>query len=216
MDLVKLFQIWDKLSAYVTEICHDRNPDHGHEHMQTVAYNTLKILQSENINCQKTWQDAIVVAWLHDVADHKYDHDGKLKENMHQFITKIVDNPTLIIDIIERISYSKEVKIGTDDWETVLGKYGCLIRNIVSDADKLEALGINGFNRCVEYTKYNYIKKFDHEIPRDVLKKNVLDHANEKLLKLKDFYIKTESGKKMAEKLHQELIFCLESPDFRK
>lgn len=211
MDLVKLFQLWDKLSAFVSKTCQDRNPDHGFEHMQTVAYNTLKILQSENIKSQEIWQDAIIVAWLHDVADHKYDQDGTLKENVYQFLTKLVNDPNLIMNIIERISYSKEVKMGTTDWPKVLGNHGCLVRNIVSDADKLEALGVNGFDRCVEYTKYDYKKKFNHEIPYEILKKNVLDHADDKLLKLKDLYIRTESGKKMAQDLHKELICCLGS-----
>jgi hypothetical protein len=34
----------------------------------------------------------------------------------------------------------------------------------------------------------------------------VVDHANEKLLKLKDHFIRTETGKLMALPLHNELL----------
>ena len=57
-----------------------------------------------------------------------------------------------VITICENISYSKEKK----------GLLECLdypisfLRNIVSDADKLDAIGYDGIERCRMYTQVNH------------------------------------------------------------
>jgi hypothetical protein len=92
-----------------------------------------------------------ITAWLHDVNDHKYNDTLLMKNKMKQFINNdlLLDNTetNLILNIIDRISYSKENKIrqsnGMLDWYKVLGNKGCIIRDIVSDADKLEAIGMS-------------------------------------------------------------------------
>ena len=42
------------------------------------------------------------------------------------------------MNIINRSSYSHEVKYGQNDWLDVLGKDGILICNIISYADKID------------------------------------------------------------------------------
>lgn len=210
------YPLWYKLSEFVHILCEDRDESHGHDHMKKVAKNTLKILENDYPDEKQTfYNDVLIVAWLHDVNDHKYDKDGQLKVKLEEFIKKDLSDERassekLIIDIIERISFSRENKnhlLGKDqDWKQVIGDYGIKIRNIVSDADKIEALGKIGLKRCIQCSKEFYKLKHNKDITNDLLVKNVCDHSNEKLLILKDQFIRTNYGKKMAEVAHAEYL----------
>ena len=46
---------------------------------------------------------------------------------------------------------SREMKHGSADWNEVLSPGGVLIRNYVSDADKLLSLGADGYQRILQY-----------------------------------------------------------------
>lgn len=212
--------LWQTLSEFVDMVCEGRDESHGHAHMEMVANNTIRILESDYLygKDQQFYNDALIVAWLHDVNDHKYDFDGQLKQKLKNFIdTRLADikrsSTDLILNIIERISFSREnkqiIQGKPQDWDEVIGQYGKEIRHIVSDADKIEALGYIGLERCIECAKNFYKKKFNKEITHDILVKNVSDHANEKLLLIKDHFIRTKHGKHMAEKAHDEFVDCL-------
>ena len=210
-------KLWNKLSDFVKKICDGRDKSHGHAHMKCVARNALKILVFELNNFNKeVIMKIMTIAWLHDVADHKYDKDGTLKIQVREFLKTIFDNENdcdLVMKIIDLISYSNEnnaILSGNKiDFCKELGLVNGFIRYVVSDADKLEALGRIGFDRCVEYTRHNYKEKYGIEISNEILKQMVTTHANEKLLRLKDEFIYTNTGKKMAEILHDELIESL-------
>lgn len=209
----KCWAFWDTLHFFVLDVCGGRDESHGHQHMEKVAINALTIffdMYKEITDETKTLvEDIIITAWLHDVADHKYDKNGKLQKKLEVFLSNILlKNKTrvdLIMNIIDRISFSKENNLilqnKPTDWKDVLGKYGCLIRDIVSDADKLEAIGKIGIQRCIKYNK-----EHNKDIQYDTLVNGIKIHAKEKLLRLKDEFIRTEPGKKMAEPLHLELI----------
>jgi len=93
------------------------------------------------------------------------------------------------MSIIDNISYSKEVAGKT----TQLPYPYNLYRDAISDADKIDGLDIN---RCIEYTKMKGGK-----VPEDVIK-----HCHDKLLKLlPDRFIKTDTGKIMAEPHHEKI-----------
>lgn len=217
--------LWEKLSNFVSNICKERDESHGHSHMKKVAENALKIIEADYKDFENydiILRDTIIVSWLHDVADHKYDVDGRLYQNLLKFLKdeSVTDSPELIMNIIDRISYSKEAKAirmnQPLDWDKVLGPHGIIVRNIVSDADKLEAIGRIGVERCIEYTREHHKEKFNVDIPHDELVKNVIDHANEKLLRLKDHFIRTNEGKRMAEPLHNEMVVLLKELVDRK
>ncbi|AYV78160.1 MAG: metal dependent phosphohydrolase [Edafosvirus sp.] len=211
-------ELYNTVCEFVIKECDGRDESHGFNHMKTVAMIAIDILEQEidrmqitdNEKINKYIEMVIIVALLHDVADHKYDKDGKIKKNIINFLNKTVpDDAELITDIIDRISYSKENKAIKNneklDWEEKLGQDGLFIRNIVSDADKLEAIGKKGIDRCVEYTKVidgNNLSEIE-------INKKVVEHAKEKLLRLKDEFIRTPSGKEMAEPLHNEMILEL-------
>jgi uncharacterized protein len=128
---------------------------------------------------------------LHDVCDHKYDNTLS-KEDLHKFIREhMVDEEKadVVIDIINNISYSQEVK----GLRKTVPLPWTIYQDIVSDADKLEALGHVGLERCIAFTKARGGK-----VPEDVVA-----HCHEKLLKLKDNFIRTKVGKQLAQEGHK-------------
>jgi HD superfamily phosphodiesterase len=209
---LNLIELWKSLSTFVKKTCCDRDESHGHVHMQQVAINSLNILMELNDinNKNRIIKMVITVAWLHDVSDHKYDPEHKLYLVINNFLKNYFndDNTKLIVNIIDRISYSNENRHIINnyklDWLEVLGEEGCLIRNIVSDADKLEALGNKGLKRCMMYTKEK-----NPEISHDDLVKEAKKHCDDKLLRLKDEFMRTSPGKNMATHLHDELVDVL-------
>jgi hypothetical protein len=216
---VSIMNLLRTLSEFVEQVCDGRDESHGYKHMQFVTVNSHKILQNEDSNSieestGKIFMYVSIVAMLHDVADHKYDKDGTLKNKVFEFVRDKVlfdeENALLVMKIIDHISYSKEneaIQSGKPiDFNAVLGNFGAYVRDIVSDADKLEALGEIGFGRCVEFTKDTYKKKHDKEISYELLKQEVIKHANEKLLRLKDEFMRTSYGKQLAISLHDELL----------
>jgi HD superfamily phosphodiesterase len=203
MNIIEIVEILQKLNSFVRITCKDRDDSHGFEHMSQVTQNAIKILQNENITNKNIIIKTIIVAMLHDVADHKYDKDGTLHKRVESFIA-IISNEKYIMKIIDYISYSKEQRAIDNktpiDYENELGYENAIVRHIVSDADKLEALGHIGFERCKEYNKH-----INKDISESDLEKLMVLHADEKLLRLKDHFMRTNSGKLMAEKLHNEL-----------
>lgn len=213
LEHISIDELNTSLSEFVLEVCANRDETHGHNHMLAVRNNSMAIYENSNYNIftdpTTIKKLVIIVAWLHDVFDHKYDHDSKLLEKCRTYLRDdlVLDDDcvTYIINIIERISYSAQIRAistgGKVDWEQVLGSEGMFIRSIVSDADKLEALGRDGLKRCIDYNTMLLGKDFDPNI----LKKKVTIHCINKLFVL-DEYFDTVVGKKMAINLKQELI----------
>lgn len=186
-----------RLSKFVFETCKTRDESHGHDHMKTVA-NISSIIVSGFFNISNKQKLLITIcAWLHDVNDHKYGNENEQVLD-HFLELNFPEYKSLILDIIKRVSFSFEKKHGRDDWLDVLGNDGLFIRNIVSDADKLEAININ---RC-----YLYEKMKNPGIDDKELWIKVIEHYNEKLVLLKDHYLYTNVAKTMAKPLHQKMV----------
>lgn len=183
-------KLWEQTADFVKSMVVGRDQSHDYNHMQAVARDSIKtyILKDNNIpHSHGDVEYLILVAWLHDVFDHKYPNIESAKKKTRDWIQtlNLEINTDLVFDIIERISYSKEMNdIHSGDiknWESILGKNGTKIRDIVSDADKIEALGDIGFQRCYDYTKYK-----NPNLSHYALVERVCEHSNEKLFKLKD------------------------------
>ena len=213
--------MWEVLSEFVQRVCKGRDPSHGHEHMEKVAKNARYIYENTESDYKNDHVYIMLLAasFLHDVNDYKYDPDKLLTKQMYDFLMHYFDeNDTkLIMNIIDRVSYSKEnnaiVLKQKLDWQEVLGDVGCFIRDIVSDADKLEAIGKIGIQRCIEYNTHKYFEKNGNNISREQLVNDIITHANEKLLRLEDEFIRTKVGKQMAEPLHEEMITAIDNID---
>jgi HD superfamily phosphodiesterase len=193
-----LSPVLDQVVNFVKSRTVGRDDTHGYTHMNKIANLASYLAEKENLSSMAAF-DCIVVAYLHDVADHKYDKNGELYAELQEFLQVLFPLKwQFYLDVIERISYSKEVKNGTTDWKEIIGDYGIKVRNIVSDADKLDAIGNDGLERCYQYA-------IAHGHTPDDARKHVKQHADEKLLKLTANFIRTDSAKALAIKLHEEM-----------
>lgn len=79
-----------------------------------------------------------------------------------------------------------------------------IIRHLLSDSDKLEAMGIAGVYRCMKFV-LEILHSKNEIVTANKLIKNVVDHSYEKLLLLYPYYIKTSSGLIIANKCHEDM-----------
>lgn len=184
-----------KIESFVASACAGRDGSHGLEHAKRVRARALLI--NRQLGLPVSAFDVSLVSLLHDVSDYKFDHDGKLKEQVILFLKNHHMGSDKIMKTIEAISYSKEKKEGKRWFESYIGDhYWITVRDIVSDADKLEALGQEGGQRCLQYGAAH----------GNVGVKYLLQHMIDKLLCLRDEYIVTVPGKEMVGHLHDELV----------
>lgn len=218
-----------KLEKFVIETVGHRSASHSDEHMRVVVNNSRKIYEhtyGEEMLENPMYLLTATVAWLHDVADHKYlCHDPSLKQKVADFLDKFTEDYKHLVKgsdveylyttekiqaIIDRISYSKEKKNGDNDWNGILGDMGIKIRNIVSDADKIEAIGKVGIQRCVRYAAEK-LEQENIEATKERVFDHVFAHYNDKLKHLSSKYMRTEFGKKWAATLDEEMVAELEN-----
>lgn len=209
-----IIDIHDRCSVFVEQQCAGRDESHGAMHMAMVTQRALHIFRQEQVRGEKmTYRDLINVvigAMLHDVADHKYDPEDKISPQVQAFIKQLTDDNNNVFNemwtIINTLSFSKEKKAG--GYPQIQKKhmksfpmYIHRVRHIISDADRLEAIGKIGAERCIEYTK-----EMNPEAPLSVLQANVKAHAEEKLYRLPfpwkemgDYqFFHTQTGRDMA------------------
>jgi hypothetical protein len=108
-----------------------------------------------------------IVAWLYNVADHKYDKDGKIKKYVRYFLHDCA--PDHSADLMTCIFFSREKKEGKEYCLQFLAPEFQLVRNIVSDADKL----------TVAYTK----QENKTPVSEEQIFLNIIVDCNEKLSK---------------------------------
>lgn len=130
--------------------------------------------------------------------------------------------------VICSISFSKEKKQGMNwyaDSSLGLDQDWISVRNWVSDADKLEAIGESGLLRCYHYgtvkTKGEGVE-WPHEKPlpptgtaeykrlESYLLNELTTHHEEKLVRLVDEYIRTPAGKMLGQIRQKEMNDLLE------
>ena len=203
-------QRWNLLSDFVQTICAGRSDTHGHAHMKEVAEMSSYLLFVDFVDKDGSMMlDTITAAWLHDVADHKYDHDGTLEQQLDEFGTANIPNYTDIKQVIKYVSYSTEHKAilaGTPlDFQVILGDYYSRVRDIVSDADKLESIGIKGMERSFTYNRETNPTFTHKQVIAEVRK--IYD---EKLIKLASQFIKTPTARAFARISNKEMEEWLE------
>jgi HD superfamily phosphodiesterase len=205
---------WEILSEFVDEVCANRDKSHGWEHMKTVAEMSQMIVEKDykdEPECvyNQLMIDTITVAWLHDVADHKYDKTGELTNTLIKWGYANIGGFHNILEIIKLVSFSSENKAilagKPIDYDKILGKHYSRVRHIVSDADKLEAIGLIGMERALGYTRHANPDYSEEQIIADVKK-----HAEEKLLRLAGEFMRTPTGKRIAQIRHDEMKSALD------
>ena len=103
-----------------------------------------------------------------------------------------------VIFIIDNVSFSKEDKVRKGGAQAVeVPDHLKLYLDVVRDADRLEAIGQIGIDRCIAFSL-----SIGRKIPDDVIV-----HCHEKLLRIYgELFIVTDLGRKMAEPLHQVIV----------
>ena len=198
-----------------------RNHDGSHDwwHIHRVRNNALTLAKHEGITSKEDLQIIEVASLLHDVRDWKYAKEQRGSfEDVVEDILKDYPHKKTTLDVINNIGFKEELKTET---KSTMDEASCAIRGdvkfkIVSDADRLDAIGAIGIGRtfCFGGAKKNPMH--DPTIPPNInltreeyqaahnpgMVNTTINHFHEKLLKLKDM-MKTESGTNMARRRHE-------------
>ena len=211
---VRYNNIIDTLKKYYLQ----RDTSHDFNHVEKVCKNALYIYNTIGVIYEKNDDDELILVISslgHDIWDHKYYQDSdeidKIK-SLFMYSMFICDVPSVIImksiKIIDSISLSNEYRLRQAGKMLELDPEIIFIRNIVSDADKLESLGLVCVERMIEYGIHdNIIDNAEHA-------SHIKLHCQTKLYKLlHDNYIMTDIGRRLAEPLLQELKNIVDDDD---
>ena len=205
MNDITLQQIYNFAQEYHAK---DKS-GHGFDHIKRVYENACKLLQNE------PRADAFIVkaaALLHDIDDHKMNTDGN---EARRFLQSIKMENALIEQILATVDAIGFSKSGSSP------EFATLEQALVSDADKLDAMGAMGICRTLAFGAANGRPIFDYQtFPKENLSKeeyknmerkenNSINHFFDKLLLLKNA-IQSEAGKKEAQKRHDYMVGFLE------
>lgn len=218
ISVLKMSHLADILHAFVSD--HSTHFDEAHDinHITKVVSNAKQIYNNtkEEDRHGVNFDLILVCCYLHDIRDHKMvDHELTITETrLREFITSIGYNPDLILLITDLISFSKEAYLEKNGYPTIISTLEqessnfdmtpeqlVFTRNVVSDADKIEALGETGIERCKAYGEYIGIPSISR----------IVRHCEEKLLLLRDHYIHTRIGKELASPGHDYIVEWYES-----
>jgi HD superfamily phosphodiesterase len=168
------------------------------------------------------------IAYFHDANDRKYeDKQGSLTKKTKSILRELyekyditlyrkddttIDNADEFVEmallIISYISFTKEdnamQKNNPIRYEAELGRNNAIIRHIVSDADKIDSLGMIGIFRCETYTKETWTSQgksyTQKEVNREI--KRLFDTRFNRLI---DEFMRTSHGKELAKPLLEEM-----------
>ena len=181
----------DDIDAFVMRATSSFDASHDINHARNVYALTMRIARSMDLEGCK---DVLTFASkLHDVCDHKYS-GGITRDELIEFIASHLGDIKAqnVMKIIDNVSYSTEISGMCETLDEPLNTYLTVIR----DADRLEALGYAGIERCITYSRSRGGK-----VPEDVIQ-----HCHDKLLKLyPDGFIRTALGRELARPLHDEV-----------
>lgn len=278
------YEVWERCTAFVARVCAGRDASHGLAHMRKVTEQALLLYLMDASADTTTHAERagmlyriLLVAMLHDVADHKYDRDGTLFQQVEAFVeaeaatlmSRVRDGSSaalaiplpcsatatdavtqvkrLFLTVLDAISYSKENARGMRWFVPVLScgaadaaaapssspsSSWVAVRDYVSDADKLEAIGAEGLRRCYEYTceRFREAAAMERKAAAEdvsaalsdtaavsrveryvegVMLRDVVTHFHEKLNRLLPEFIVTKAGRYLGTPRHAEMAALL-------
>ena len=223
-------RLLDENSTGIMPFYEGRDPSHGYQHVISVTKRVIDIISDMDLLCESSYYKrkvlhaeniskndvtiAIFAALLHDAYDHKYikkkgDIDKVVKDISNFLYNRGISRKDIQIihSIIENISFSREFssrkktgKPGTPVQQFKKNRIQ-LTRDIVSDADKIESLGLTAIERMIQYQNNHLTvphEKYSEEWYQEHLA-HIHEHCDEKLyILLPKFYIRTEKGREIA------------------
>ena len=154
-------------SAWLKAAVAERDESHGHAHFERVRALVLQLAASELTAPRRAalpWRRPEflleIAALAHDYADHKYvspearhEREAELRAALLSEAGADAAEADAAVLVAANVSYSKECR-GLLQREA-LRAAGCeLLRDLVSDADKLDALGHVGLERLRAYQRH--------------------------------------------------------------
>ncbi|MCD6479348.1 HD domain-containing protein [Candidatus Bathyarchaeota archaeon] len=158
---------------------------HGYEHTERVFRLALHIGQRVNADLGIL----LPAALLHDIGRGEIDHARAGARRAREILGKVglkPDRIEAVVEAIETHSFS-----GGREPRTLEAK-------VLSDADKLDAMGAIGIYRAATYSG-------EHQRPIE----GFIQHFHEKLLRLREL-LYTEEARRMAEERHRFMLQYLE------
>ncbi|KAM7271843.1 hypothetical protein ACFE04_031057 [Oxalis oulophora] len=184
--------VMKKAEELVERVMKDNDASHDAAHVWRVRDLALSLAREEGLSSNPISMEIVeLAALLHDIGDYKYLRDPSDEKIVERFL--------------EDEGFKEEIGgLANGEFSVEFG--------VVQDADRLDAIGAIGIARCFTFGGSRNRVLHDPAIkPRSDLSKEhymkkeeqtTLNHFHEKLLKLKDL-MKTEAGKKRAEKRHK-------------
>ncbi|MDT2760289.1 HD domain-containing protein [Enterococcus xiangfangensis] len=188
------------ICSYAKEKLGDDRSGHDFYHVERVAKIAKQLAEQEGISDTQIIEAA---SYLHDVIDDKVVTDVAAEtKSLKKFLKELKFSEKdcqEIFEIIENISFSKELEAGKARL-TLAGK-------IVQDADRIDALGAIGILRTAYYGGHTQSPLYDPNLaPQEFKSKHeyrqkstVINHFYEKLFKL-PATMNTEAGKAEAQR----------------
>lgn len=206
----------EAFARWVAEGMSTRDESHGMVHAERVRRFTLEIVHGMSGSVAGDQLGSLrrdrfcpmkvleLAALGHDVFDHKYCGPGERAAGAEEMRAQLrgaagasEEEVEAVLLIIDNISFSKE-KRGELDLAALRARGWGLLRDVVSDADKLDALGEDGLLRCFAHKRHCSPEAGEPEVEHDVR-----EHCREKLLLLADQYIRTDAGRALARPRHE-------------
>jgi uncharacterized protein len=198
------------VGEFMNTTLNSRDWSHGVEHAEAVAQNSINIWNRTDKD-EYVWAEGdplvlvITAALLHDVCDHKYLKyiDSDLPSKMNNFIEETlgIQEAIIINNIITNVSYSKELR---GELET-LEPHVQFLRDIVSDADKLEAIGEIGVRRCIAYQQEMSDNEMSGLTAEEVSEK-AITYFKTSLLQIYPTYFRTKVGLELAKPRYEYVV----------
>lgn len=192
-------EILNKTYQFAKEYHSRDNSGHDFGHIKRV-YSNINMLLDDKQNA-----DVFICkmsALLHDVDDHKMNTDGKVVDRFLHSLNLDENTICTILKTIDAIGFSKS---GANP------HFDTLEMKLLSDADKLDAMGAIGICRALSFAVSRHQPLFNEdEFPSlDNSKKHMINHFFEKLLLLREA-MQTEAGRKEANKRHKFMLEFLQ------
>jgi uncharacterized protein len=200
----------------------DVSPCHGIEHAKTVMYHAWCALEDYELS-EEDQLSVLLAALLHDADDRKFFPEHKNYENLRKILQQTGKSNEFIEKVVYMVSIVSASKWGDKIPDEVKGKEWMLIPRY---ADRIEAIGIIGVERCHTYTKnVSKMPLYLEETPKPKTEEDVwkhatieryqayngnsvsmIDHYYDKLLRLSTFPIRNKYFDEECKKRRQPLI----------
>lgn len=168
-NIITMEKYINKLDILLSHVC----KSHGIEHAISVMNNAIEALKYIDI-LESDKKLVIIAALLHDADDHKFFPSHINKENLRSVMSECGHNDDeieVVVRMVDLVSASKNGDHIPDDvfeWY-VIPRY----------ADRVEAIGLIGIERCYQYNKTVEAKLFDDQTPILITKQEIIEYITE-------------------------------------